>query len=82
MNIFTSEDEINASEGMSFEEEQVIVEDKLPQPTEKQSLNKLARMPSKSVEQTLYAEKLHKEKQNHLDCTWQSTRYWRRLHLS
>ena len=35
VNIFTSEDEINASEGMSFEEEQVIVEDKLPQPTEK-----------------------------------------------
>ena len=61
VNIFTSEDEINASEGMSFEEEQVIVEDSLPQPTEKQLLNKLARMPNKSVEQTLYAEKLHKE---------------------
>ena len=61
VNIFTSEDDINASEGISFEEEQVIVEDSLPQPTEKQLLNKLARMPNKSVEQTLYAEKLHKE---------------------
>ena len=28
VNIFTSEDDINASEGISFEEEQVIVEDK------------------------------------------------------
>ena len=61
VNIFTSEDEINASESMTFEEDQVIVEDKLPQLTEQQLLNKLARMPNKSVEQTLYAEKLHKE---------------------
>tara|TARA_B100000575_G_scaffold251962_1_gene219644 strand:+ start:2733 stop:3521 length:789 start_codon:yes stop_codon:yes gene_type:complete len=61
VNIFTSEGEIEQSEGISFEEEKVIVEDTLPQPTEKQLLNKLARMPSKSVEQTLYAEKLHKE---------------------
>tara|TARA_B100000212_G_C27319099_1_gene509320 strand:+ start:322 stop:1110 length:789 start_codon:yes stop_codon:yes gene_type:complete len=61
VNIFTSEDEIEQSEGLSFEEEKVIVEDELPQPTEKQLLNKLARMPNKSVEQTLYAEKLYKE---------------------
>ena len=62
VNIFTSEDEIKQSDNLSIDKEgEIVIEDALPELTEQQLLNKLAKMPNKSMEQTLYAEKLYKE---------------------
>ena len=62
VNIFTSEDELKQSDNLSIDKKgEIVIEDALPELTEQQLLSKLARMPNKSMEQTLYAEKLYKE---------------------
>ena len=67
VNIFTSEEEISNSDNLKIEEEgEIVIEDTLPQLTDTQLLNKLARMPNRSVEQTQYAEFLHRDK----NITW------------
>ena len=62
VNIFTSEDELKQSDNLSIDKKgEIVIEDALPELTEQQLLSKLASMPNKSMEQTLYAEKLYKE---------------------
>ncbi|MBT7349750.1 hypothetical protein HN803_03055 [candidate division WWE3 bacterium] len=62
VNIFTSEDAIRTSDNLEINKEgEIVLEDKPSELTEKQLLNKLANMPDKCLEQTLYAEKLHVE---------------------
>ena len=60
VNIFTSEQEINDSDNIEIDKKgEILVEDKLPVLSREQLLNKLARMPNRSAEQTQYAAQLH-----------------------
>lgn len=62
VNIFTSEEELTNSDGVEIEEGgSIVIEEKLPQLTREQLLNKLAKMPIRSREQTLYAQQLFEE---------------------
>ena len=62
VNIFTSEQEINDSDNIEIDNKgEILVEESLPVLSREQLLNKLARMPKRSAEQTQYAEQLHVE---------------------